>query len=62
MDYFNAAASLAAVAMVALLIGGIRGLVKGTIAKQKAWLMIVLAILTAFNLYMWTSMPAPPPA
>lgn len=62
MELFDIAASAAAIAMLALLYGGIRGLVTGKTERKKAWMMIALAVITAFNLFMWVTMPpAPPP-
>jgi hypothetical protein len=57
MDFFNVVIGVAMVATGVLLLGAFRGLQTGTIPKQKAYLMIVVAIVTALNLYLWMTMP-----
>jgi len=57
MDFFNLVIGIAMVATGALLFGGVKGLRSGSIPKNKAYLMIVVAIVTALNLYLWMTMP-----
>ncbi len=60
MNYFNLVIGIAMVATGLLLFAGVRGLKTGSIAKNKAYLMIAVAIVTVLNLYMWMTMPQLP--
>lgn len=57
MDFFNIVIGIAMVATGVLLFGGLRGLQTGSVPKNKAYLMIIVAIITALNLYLWMTMP-----
>lgn len=60
MSLFNIVVGVTMVATGLLLFAGVRGIIKGNIPKNKAYLMIVVAIITAINLYMWLTMPPLP--
>lgn len=57
MSLFNLVVGVSIVATLLLLFGGLRGIQTGKVPKNKAYLMIGVAIITALNLYMWLTMP-----
>ena len=57
MNLFNLVVGVSMVATMLLLFGGLRGLQTGKVPKNKAYLMIAVAIITVVNLYMWLTMP-----
>lgn len=52
----NVAFTLAVLAALALMAGGVYLLVKGQ-DRKKGWLMIGVAVVTLFNVWSWSTLP-----